>query len=249
LIGKPFLSHWYELAALAVSVTLPPEQKVVGPEGATEGTNAPTPVCALPVVEQPLSVTVTPNEIGPFAPAEKVIVSLPWPAVIVPFVMDHAYWAPPCARTEALLEVLAQTLAGAVIVEDGSGFEVTLTAGDVTLQPLPSVTVTLYAPEAVALKLEPFAPPIGEPSADHWYDTPLGDAVRMTLPPAQNEVGPLGVATGARTSIATLADPFEVQPFVVTLAPTETLPLLPAANAMLLVPCPLVIEPFVTVQL
>jgi len=37
LIGDPLRSHWYDDETLAVSVTLPPPQKVVGPDGVTVG--------------------------------------------------------------------------------------------------------------------------------------------------------------------------------------------------------------------
>ena len=50
--------------------------------------------------------------------------------------------------------------------------------------------------------MTPFAPPMGEPLSNHWYDVneplpPLVFAVSVTLPPLQEVVGPPGVTVGA----------------------------------------------------
>ena len=63
------------------------------------------------------------------------------------------------------------------------------------------------------------APPIGEPFNDHWLPVALDD-VSVTLPPAQNVVGPPGVIVGvdgiALTVTVVAADAELVQPLVVT---------------------------------
>jgi len=52
---------------------------------------------------------------------------------------------------------------GAVIVVDGTGLAVTLTAGDVPVQPVASVTVTVY---------DPVAPAAGPPVSIGGFATP-----------------------------------------------------------------------------
>jgi hypothetical protein len=72
---------------------------------------------------------------------------------------------------------------------DGLAFTVTFVAALVALQPLPLVTVTLYAPEvvtAIDCVVAPF---------DQAYEA-LEGAVRVTEPPSQKVVEPLAVMTG-----------------------------------------------------
>ena len=74
-------------------------------------------------------------------------------------------------------------------------------------------------PEAVALYVLLVAPPIGLPFRDHWLPLALLD-VSVTLPPAQNVVGPLGVIVGVAgigfTVTLVAAEAALVQPLVVT---------------------------------
>jgi hypothetical protein len=48
----------YDVPAVAVSVTLPPLQKVVGPPGVIVGTNVPSGTVALPFALQPLASVI-----------------------------------------------------------------------------------------------------------------------------------------------------------------------------------------------
>ena len=97
------------------------------------------------VSEQPAAVvTVTCRVRVPTAPAVKVMLGVPVPAVIVPLVADQLYVAPtPALATEAaLLVVPVLTEAGAVMVAFGLGLTVTVVAAEAALvQPL-AVTVT-----------------------------------------------------------------------------------------------------------
>jgi hypothetical protein len=72
-------------------------------------------------------VTVTVSDTAPGDPAVNVIFFVPAPDVIVPFVIDQEYAAPPPAfGTEALLPgELAQTDTGAVMTEEGIGSTLT----------------------------------------------------------------------------------------------------------------------------
>jgi hypothetical protein len=126
-----------------VSVTLPPVQKVVGPEAVIAGANAPTATLALPVAVQPFAETFTLIETVDVA-APKVIAAVPWPLCSVPPVTVHVYVAP--AVGDAMLAdavLFAQTELGALIVADGAEFTVTAVAAEVALQPFAFVTVTL----------------------------------------------------------------------------------------------------------
>jgi len=116
----------------------------------------------LPLVTVTFSVTL------PLAPAENVIVRVPAPAVIVPFVIDQEYVAPaPASGTDAVWPVaLGQSVVGAVISEEGSGFTVARVVAGADVHPA-TVAVTLYVPEAagVAEAIEGFcraeAKPLG----------------------------------------------------------------------------------------
>jgi hypothetical protein len=73
-----------------------------------------------------------------------VIDDVPWPPVMVPFEIAQLYVVPAgAAAALATLPVLpGQTLAGALIVDGGSGVTFTVRLA-VALQPLPFVTVTV----------------------------------------------------------------------------------------------------------
>jgi hypothetical protein len=142
-IGLPLRSHWYDAAALAVSVTLPPGQIAVGPPAVIDGVNVPSATFAAPVVVQPFAETLTLMETA-VVPAVNVMPEVPWPLASVPPVTVQTYVAP--AVGDAMLAAaveLAQTEEGALIVADGAGLAVTLVAADVPLQPPPFATVTL----------------------------------------------------------------------------------------------------------
>ena len=108
-----------------------------------------------PDAVQPAEVIVTLSVVVPEAPAVKVIAFVLVALVIVPLVIDHAYVAPACAGTLALLPVEpAQTVDGAVIVATGFALTVTL-CDDEVAQLAPSVTVTprTVVPEGPAVKV------------------------------------------------------------------------------------------------
>jgi hypothetical protein len=92
----------------------------------------------------------------------------------------------------------------------GFGLTVTDVAAEVALQPLALVTVTLKLPEAVTLMDCVVAP------FDHAYVYPMG-AVSVTLPPAQNVVGPPAVTAGVvgfGLTVTDVAALLAAQPFV-----------------------------------
>ena len=127
---------------MAVSVTLPPVQNVVGPPAVMVGVNAPMFTVAVPLFEQPLPSAIdTPSCTG--APVGvKLIAFVPWP-VNVAFVTVQLNVAPLSGGTLAELLVFAHMLAGALIVALGCGLTVT-TMGDVEpLQPFVSVAVAV----------------------------------------------------------------------------------------------------------
>ena len=98
------------------------------------------------------------------------------------------------------------TLCGCCVIVV-AGLTVTFVAADVALQPLAFVTVTVYAPLAVAL-IDCVVAPV-----DHRYVKPAG-AVSATLPPAQNVVGPPAVMVGAgfAFTVTTVAAEVPLQP-------------------------------------
>jgi hypothetical protein len=87
-------------------------------------------------------VTVTASPTTPDAPAVNVIVGPVAPAVMVPFVIVHAYVAPaPALGTDAVLPVeTIHTAAGAVIAAEGVGFTVTTALPEAVPGPLASET-------------------------------------------------------------------------------------------------------------
>jgi hypothetical protein len=125
------------------------------------------------------------------------MLAVPAPPVIEPFVIDQAYVAPaPAFATDALLPVvLAQTVAGVVIVADGIGLMTTVVeACALKLHGPALVAVTMYVPATVM--------PVGfcwfevkPPGPFHEYETASGqEAERFTEPPAHT--GPLFDAVG-----------------------------------------------------
>ena len=73
-------------------------------------------------------------------------------------------------------------------------------------------------------------------------------AVRSTLPPLQNVVGPLAVIVAVAGAIGTVALPVDEQPRVAVM-PSAMLPPAFALKRIDEVPWPFVIEPLVMVQL
>ena len=131
----------------------------------------------------------------------------------------------------------------ALTVGVGSGFTLTAVAEDVALQPFAFVTVTEYVPVVLTLMDCVVAP------LDQVYCDMAAGAESMTLPPAQNVVGPLGVMVvsgSALTFTVALAVPLQLLPFV-TVTPRVTGPEA-GVNVIAFVPFPEVIVPFVIVQ-
>ena len=78
-VVAPF-DHAYDAPAVAVSVTLPPVQKLVGPFGVIVGAKAPTETVAVPLFVQPLpSVIETLSVTGDEEVGWNVIVFVPAP--------------------------------------------------------------------------------------------------------------------------------------------------------------------------
>ena len=89
----------------------------------------------------------------------------------------------------------------------GAGFCVTTFATDVALQPLPSVTVTVYEPAALTV-IDCVVAPV-----DQRFPVKDED-VSVIVAPAQNELGPVMVGmAGAGFCVTTLATEVAVQPF------------------------------------
>ena len=128
------LDHRYDPPLLAVSVTLPPAQKLVGPLAAIVAVAAaPTVTVCDALAEQPLaSVTLTLYVV--VATGATVI-----DALVAPF--DHRNDVPPLAVRVTLAP--AQLVLGPAIVAVGFGFTVTFTGVDAPVHPVAAVTVTL----------------------------------------------------------------------------------------------------------
>jgi hypothetical protein len=142
-------------------------------------------------------VSVTARFTEPEAPALNVIDGVPLPAVIVPLAIDHEYVVPAGpGATDAVLPVeFGVTEAGAVIVMAASVETVTVFEADAE-QPLASVTCTLYVVVAVGVTvIDAVVAPV-----DHRNDVPP-EAVRLTLEPAQADVGPVMVAVGGAFTV------------------------------------------------
>src|SRR6185369_3140186 len=83
----------------------------------------------------------------------------------------------------------------ALIVGTGGVVPMSSTTGsEVELQLLPSVTVTVYEPLAVAAYDAPVSPAIGLPPRFHWL--PLALLELSVMLPVQLEVPPTGVMVG-----------------------------------------------------
>jgi hypothetical protein len=75
-----------------------------------------------PEFPQAVPVVATVRLIGPEAPAVNVIVRVPWPPVIVPFVMPQVYVTPtPRSGTEAVLPTESEQTVEAVVIGIGGG--------------------------------------------------------------------------------------------------------------------------------
>jgi archaellum component FlaF (FlaF/FlaG flagellin family) len=183
---------------LAVSVTLPPAQKVVGPEGVmvAVGSGLTVTVCDVGAeVHELASVTVT-----VYVPDVDTVMA----AVVAP--VDQRYEVPPEAVSVTLPP--AQNVVGpdGVMVAVGSGLTVTVCEAGADMHELASVTVTVYVPEVDTAIAAVVAP------VDQRYDVPP-EAVSVTLPPAQKVVGPDGVmvAVGSGLTVTVCDAGAEVQ--------------------------------------
>jgi hypothetical protein len=95
-----------------------------------------------------------------------------------------------------------------VMVAVGSGFTLTVCEAGAEVQELASVVVTVYVPDVDTVIAAVLAP------VDQRYDVPP-EAVSVTLPPAQNVVGPDGVivAVGSGLTVTVCDAGAEVQEF------------------------------------
>jgi hypothetical protein len=127
-------------------------------------------------------------------------------AVVAP--VDQRYDVPPEAVSVTLPP--AQNVAGPlrVIMAVGRGLTVTVCEAGADVQPFASVVVTVYVPLVETVIAAAVAP------VDQRYDVPP-EAVSVTLPPAQNVVGPDGVivAVGSGLTVTVCDAGGEVQPF------------------------------------
>lgn len=185
--------------ALAVSVTLPPAQKVVGPEAAmvAAGLALTVVVVAAEVVLQPAAfVTVTLYE-----PESETLID----CVVAPF--DQSHDVP--ALAVSVTEPPAQNVVGpdAPMVAAGFAFTVTAVEAESVLHPAALVTVTLYDPEAETSIDCDVAP------VDQSHDVPAL-AVSVTEPPSQKVVGPEAeiVAAGSAFTVTAVAAEVALQP-------------------------------------
>src|SRR5262245_61015091 len=101
-MGLPFTSHWFPLALLEVSVTLPPAQKLVWPVIVGVGGVALTTTLVVPAAEvQPLTVIVT-----EYVPAWAVVALVRvgfWADEVKPFGPVHEYVAPATVGVESAM--------------------------------------------------------------------------------------------------------------------------------------------------
>ena len=138
------LDQRYDAPDVAVSVTLPPVQKLVGPLAVMIGVKAPTLTVAVPVFGQLFaSVTETFNVTADEDVGLHVIAFVPLPDTIVPLVIVHVKVPPAIEGTDADAVLPAQTLDGALIVALGFGLTVTTVGADVAVQLLALPTVTV----------------------------------------------------------------------------------------------------------
>jgi hypothetical protein len=200
-VVAPF-DHRYVKPSGALSVTEPPSQNAVGPlavMSGVEGFAFTVTAVAADVAEQPLPfVTVTLYEPDAETTIDCVVAS-----VLQRYVKPSGAVSvtdPPSQNVVGPLGVIAGV--------EGFASTVTVVASDVAEQPLAFVTVTPYEPDsltAIDCVVAPF---------DHSHDAAPG-AVSVTLPPAQNVVGPDGAidATGSAFTVTTVAGDVAPQPF------------------------------------
>src|SRR5438067_335977 len=118
-IGVPSRDHWLPLAALDVSVTLPPAQNVVGPPGVMVGCAGIGLIGTLIEFDwwQPFGrTTFSTRPTLPDAPAVYVTVCVVPPPVMEPLVIDQEYVVAPAGPLAALPVELAQTCAGVGVI-------------------------------------------------------------------------------------------------------------------------------------
>ena len=138
------LDQRYDAPDVAVSVTLPPVQKLVGPLAVMIGVKAPTLTVAVPVFGQLFaSVTETFNVTADEDVGLNVIAFVPLPDTIVPLVIVHVNVPLAIGGTDADAVLPAQMLDGALIVALGFGLTVTTLGADVAVQLLALPTVTV----------------------------------------------------------------------------------------------------------
>jgi ACT domain-containing protein len=186
----------FPVRAEDVSVIVEPVQNELGPVivGVT-GAGAAVTTLAADVAVQPLaSVTVTVYE-----PAAETVMD----CVVAP--VDQRF--PDRAEDVRVIVEPAQKEDGPEIVGvTGAGFAVTTLAADVAVQPLASVTVTVYEP-ATDTVMDCVVAPVDQrfPVAD--------EEVSVIVEPVQKDEGPeiVGV-TGAGAAVTTLAVDVAVQP-------------------------------------
>lgn len=134
------------------------------------------------------------------------------------------------------------TLAGAVIVLDGGALTLTTSGAEVPVQPVVSVTVTLYEP-LVFTVIDCVVAPV-----DHRYDWPAL-AISVTLLPLQKLTGPDVAIAGVNAPTLTVAVSLLEQPLVsLTETDNATAAAEVAWNVMVPVPAPLMIVPLEIVQ-
>ena len=159
----------------------------------------------------------------PVAPDLNVMVSVPLPAVIVPFVIDHAYVAPGCTGTLAVRpDWFGGTGESVLMTAIGAGVIVTVWLS-VVEQPGALETVTEYVCVAfTATTIVCVVAPVDQ----RYVAKPL-PASRVTFVPAHALVGPVMFTTGGAT-IGTFVLPVLVQLATVMVMPSDTEPAGPA---------------------
>jgi hypothetical protein len=181
-------------------------------------------------------------------PAVKLIDAVPWPPVIVPFVIVQLN-TPDAPEADAPFPVEAgQTIAGAVTVSVPAALMGTV-APEVSLQApcvmeSPRVTVP-EVPAVKAIVLVPWPDVIVPLEMVHAYDEAPGIA-EATFPVAFAQV--TAGAEIAADTMGTWAAPFDEQLFFVTVTLSPTGPVVPAEKLIELLPCPAVMLPFVMAQ-
>jgi hypothetical protein len=172
------LLHNHELPALAVSVTDPPAQKVVAPDGVivAVGNGFTVTVCTDEVFSHPLEfVTVTVK-----LPEFTTLIA----CVVAPLLHNHDVPALAVKVTDPPAQKVVAP--DGVIVAVGNVFTVTVCVEEVFSHPLEFVTVTVKLPEFTTLIACVVAPLL------HNQEVPAL-AVKVTDPPAQKVVAPDGV--------------------------------------------------------